>query len=205
MGFREECFEESEDDMIRGLLRTDSPFLQGITLERLESEHSIALQVPERPWADGVFRTPSGKVDLSGEALAYEPPVESRLGAGYSPLYPLELVSSKNHDSMNSTFGGRDDVDRQTAILQIHASDAAPRGLEGGETVEVFNERGCIRLTCEVTSGVRPGTVRAPSVRWNKRSPGGQGVNVLTASRLTDIGGGPVFYSCLVDVRRCAC
>jgi anaerobic selenocysteine-containing dehydrogenase len=173
-------------------------------MERLEQEHSVRLAVPDLPWAEGGFRTPSGKVDLSGRALAYEPPAESRLGPEAGGAFPLELVSSKNHDSMNSTFGGRDDVDRQTAVLQIHPDDAAPRGLRGGEAVLVFNARGSVELTCEVTPAVRPGVVRAPSVRWNKRSPGGRGVNLLTSSRLTDIGGGPTFYNCLVEVRPCA-
>jgi hypothetical protein len=39
--------------------------------------------------------------------------------------------------------------------------------------------------------------VRAPAVRW------GENVNLLTSQRLTDIGGGPTFYSCLVEVRPC--
>ncbi len=38
------------------------------------------------------------------------PPMESRLGdAEMRAHYPLELVSSKNDDSMNSTFGHRDE------------------------------------------------------------------------------------------------
>jgi hypothetical protein len=28
-------------------------------------------------------------------------------------------------------------------------------------------------------------------------------VNALTSDRLTDIGGGPTFYSCLVEVEKC--
>lgn len=202
MGFDDPCFRDSEDDMIRALLDTRSPFLAGITLERLEREHSIRLNVPELPFGGG-FRTPSGKAELNAAVLRYEPPAESRLGARATPGFPLELVSSKNHDSMNSTFGVRDDVDEQTAVLQIHPRDAAPRGLTEGSDVEVYNERGAVRLRCEVTESVRPGVVRAPSVRWNKRSHGGHGINVLTSSRLTDIGGSPTFYSCLVEVRPC--
>jgi nitrate reductase alpha subunit len=40
-----------------------------------------------------------------------------------------------------------------------------------------------------VSDSVRPGVVRARSVRWNKFSPRGLGVNSLTSDRLTDIGG----------------
>ena len=49
--------------------------------------------------------------------------------------YPLELVSSKNDDSMNSTFGHRDWVDEQTAILDMHPDDAAARNIADGDPV----------------------------------------------------------------------
>ena len=58
-------------------------------------------------------------------------------------------------------------------------------------------------LTAEVDGMVAAGVVRAPSVRWNKFSQDGRNANALTSDRLTDIGGGPTFYSCLVEVERC--
>ncbi len=45
MGFDDPCFRDSEDDMIRTLLDSGHPFLQGITLERLDREHSVRLNV----------------------------------------------------------------------------------------------------------------------------------------------------------------
>jgi anaerobic selenocysteine-containing dehydrogenase len=50
---------------------------------------------------------------------------------------------------------------------------------------------------------VRRGVVLAPSVRWNKLAAGHRNINALTSDRLTDMGGGPTFYSCLVDVEKC--
>ncbi len=35
---------------------------------------------------------------------------------------------------------------------------------------------------------------------WNKLSVDHTGVNLLTSDLLTDIGGGPTFYNCLVEV-----
>lgn len=199
MGFDDPCFQESEDQMIRRALASASPFLSGVTLERLELEHSVRLQLekPFLPFAQGT-------VHLDAAGLEYEPPIESRLGdKELNLLHPLELISSKNDDSMNSTFGYRDEVDAQTACLWIHPCDAAPRRIVTGDLVRVFNNRGACHLTALVCDGVRPGVVRAPSIRWNRRSPGSVGVNVLTSSRLTDIGGGPTFYSCLVQVEKC--
>lgn len=209
MGFSEACFRDSEDDMIRTLLASDHPFLRGITLERLDREHSVRLNIappgePFLPFAQGGFGTPSGKCEFGAEHWDYRPPVESRLGSKeLREKYPLELVSSKNDDSMNSTFGYRGAVDRQTAVLMMHETDATPRGISSGDRVRVFNDRGSCLLVADVNGGVRQGVVRAPSVRWNKRSADRQNVNVLTSDRLTDMGGGPTFYNCLVQVEKC--
>ncbi len=209
MGFDDACFEESEDDMIRTLLASGHPFLEGITLERLDREHSIRLNVsppgdPFLPFAHGNFGTPSGKCEFGAEDLDYHPPVESRLGdAELRRRFPLEMVSSKNDDSMNSTFGYRSEVDRQTAVLHMHSDDAGARGIASGDRVRVFNDRGSLLLVAEVDGVVPPGVVRPPSVRWNKLSPDRRNANALTSDRLTDIGGGPTFYNCLVEVERC--
>jgi anaerobic selenocysteine-containing dehydrogenase len=204
MGFEDACFHESEDDMIRGMLASGHPFLEGITLERLDREGSVRLNMPDPflPFAEGNFGTPSGKCELGG--LDYMPPSESRLGdAGLRKRFPLEMISSKNDDSMNSTFGNRPGVDRQTAFLQIAASDAERRGIRDGDRVRAFNDRGSVLATAEVDGIVSDGVVRIPAVRWNKFAENGAGVNALTSDGVTDLGGGPVFYSCLVEVERC--
>lgn len=195
MGFDDPCFQDSEDDMIRQALATDSPYLEGITLERLARERFVRLNVPELPMADA-------RPNLDGTPLEYKPPVESRLGAGFDGRFPLELVSSKAHDGLNSSFGMLGRVQAETAVLEMHPDDAARRGIRDGMAVEVFNERGSVRYTARVGETVRPGVVRAPSGRWPSVA-GGANVNLLIADRLTDIGGGPTFYSCLVEVRPC--
>ncbi len=209
MGFDDACFANSEDEMLRALLNSGHPFLEGITLERLESEHSVRLKVSEPgtpflPFANGGFETKSGRCELGAECFDYQPPVESRRGdAALRSRFPLEFVSSKNDDSMNSTFGYRAAVDEQTSKLVMHRSDAAQRGIVDGDRVRVFNERGSLALTASVDGGVREGVVRAPSVRWARSSPDKRSANALTSDRLTDMGGGPAFYSCLVQVERC--
>jgi anaerobic selenocysteine-containing dehydrogenase len=116
--------------------------------------------------------------------------------------YPLELISPKNDDSMNSTFGNRPDTDRQTATLALHTADAAERGIVNGDAVRVFNDRGACLLIAKVNGDVSRGVVAAPSVRQIKRAAGGRNVNALVSERLTDMGGGPTFYSCLVQVEK---
>jgi anaerobic selenocysteine-containing dehydrogenase len=68
MGFEDACFSDSEDDMLRALLNTTSPLLAGISLERLDKEHSIRLNIapdgePFLPFATG-FPTRSGRFEF---------------------------------------------------------------------------------------------------------------------------------------------
>jgi anaerobic selenocysteine-containing dehydrogenase len=212
MGFDDPCFRDGEDDMIRTLLDSPHPFVRGITLEELERERFVRLRIPQPflPFASGGFGMPGGKCHLHAGTLDYTPPRESRHGdPELRRKYPFELISPKNDDSMNSTFGHRDAVDLQTAALHLAAADAARLGIHTSDPVRVFNDRGsCVLLAC-LDDTVRPGVVCAPSVRWGKRSPGKRNVNALTSERLTAAGGGPTFYSCLVQVeplagRHCA-
>ncbi len=206
MGFSDPCFDETEDEMLAATLNSGSPFLAGITLERLDRERFVRLNIspagePFLPFAQGGFRTASGKFEFGAETLAYTPPVESR--SGDSELFrkfPLELITAKNDDSMNSTFGYRTDVDQQTSLLSIHPTDATRRKIADGSWVRVWNDRGECRLRAKVNGDVQPGVVRARSLGWAKNSPVGTGLNHLTSDRLTDIGGGPTFFSCLVEV-----
>jgi anaerobic selenocysteine-containing dehydrogenase len=159
---------------------------------------------PYLPFAHGAFGTPSGKCEFGAEALRYQPPIESRLGAPeLRSRFPLELISAKSHDSMNSTFGNQHSAEGQTSTLFLHDQDARSRGIQNGDRVRVFNQRGSCTLVAGVNGVVRQGVVLAPSVRWNKLSPDHRNINALTSDRLTDIGGGPTFYSCLVDIEKC--
>jgi anaerobic selenocysteine-containing dehydrogenase len=206
MGFTDSAFDDSEDDMIRQALSSGHPFLQGITLERLEAEHSVRLNIPSPfvPFASGKFGTKDGRVDLGANNLSYIPPFESRFGdPDLAAQYPLEMVSAKNDDSMNSTFGNRPEVDAQTAVAYLHTDDAQVRQIHTGDRVRIYNARGSYIAKADVNGAVRSGVVRVPAVGWTKLSTGGMGINSLTSSRLTDMGGGPTFYSCLVEIEKC--
>jgi anaerobic selenocysteine-containing dehydrogenase len=208
MGFDDLCFGDSEDEMIGQLLDSPHPFVRGITLEELDRSHSVRLRVapngdPFQPFAEGGFGTADGKCHFDAHTLDYEPPVESRHGDGaLREKYPLELISPKNDDSMNSTFGHRAAADLQTATLHLAVADADARSISSGDAVRVFNDRGSCVLAASVDDTVPAGVASAPSVRWGRKAPDRRNVNVLTSQRLTDMGGGPTFYSCLVEVER---
>lgn len=220
MGFTEPCFQDSEDDMIDQALDTESPWLRGVTRERLESEHFIRLKFQQeerggqfQPFISPEwFPTPSGKAEFYSETLAaqgldplpgYVAPEESR-GTVLARQYPLQMLARKADNYMNSTFanlpGHRALETGHSGTLEMHATDAEARGICDGDAVEVFNARGKILLQAQVNASVAAGVV-ASRLGWNKLSQDGQGVNALTSETLTDLGGGPTFYSTLVEVR----
>jgi anaerobic selenocysteine-containing dehydrogenase len=135
--------------------------------------------------------------------------VESR--ATEDDVYPLEFLPRKADNYMNSTFAnhaGHQKMESATAgVLEMHAEDAAARGVAPGDEVEVFNARGRIALRVKLSGKVGKGVVAA-RMDWNKLggdlSGRGANVNALTSERLTDIGGGATFYSTLVEVRKTA-
>lgn len=225
MGFDEPCFRDSVDDLIAQALRAESPDRQdrrfaGLTQDALRSAGgSVRLQFEDegkgedfRPFAQGPFATASGKVELRSERIAelggdalpaFHPAPESRHTA--TGEYPLEFLPRKADNYMNSTFanlqGHQKLESTHDGVLQINAEDAAARNIADGEAVEIFNQRGSLQLRAAISTAVQPGVV-AGQLGWNKLSAGGRNVNALTAQRLNDLAGGPVFYSVLVEVRR---
>lgn len=204
-GLTDPCLQDSDDDLIRAALGSGHPYFEGITLERLDREKSIRLNIPSPflPFANGPL-APLSRFDLGAAELEYRPPVESRLGdAALTRKYPLEMVSSKNDDAMNSTFAYRAENIAASSTLFLHSSDAAARGIGQGDRVRAWNDRGSLLLTADVNGAVRPGVVRIPGVSSGRHMAAGVGVNHLTSQRLTDRGGGATFYSCLVEVEKC--
>ncbi|MGA9507018.1 MAG: molybdopterin-dependent oxidoreductase [Candidatus Sulfotelmatobacter sp.] len=226
MGFTEQCFSESTDEMIDGALSSSNPWLQGITRERLQREGHVRLNFaanesapnplqtraassPFLPFAQGNFRTPSGKAELYSEAMKalgldpvaeFTPPAESRNGTD-KRKYPLELLARKADNFLNSTFSNLSSVQQMedSDLLEINSADARARGIVDGSTVKVYNHRGEIFLKARVDGAVQPGVVSA-RLNWAKLSPGLRNINVLTSEKLSDLGNSATFYSVLVEV-----
>jgi anaerobic selenocysteine-containing dehydrogenase len=230
MGFEDGCFGESIDEMIDGALASKNPWLNGISRERLQRERQVRLnlsgqwpvvsgqseatpsddsQEPFLPFAHGNFRTPSGKAELYSEAMKalgldpvaeFTPPAESRYGT-QGKTFPLELLSRKADNFLNSTFSNVASVQEleETNLLEMHPSDARARGIADGETVRVYNRRGEIFLKARVDGAVQAGVVSA-KLNWAKLGPGFRNINVLTSEKLSDLGNSATFYSVLVEV-----
>jgi anaerobic selenocysteine-containing dehydrogenase len=80
-------------------------------------------------------------------------------------------------------------------LVEIHPSDAEPRGIENGQGVMVRSPRGAVRFVAKVTDRIKPGVVHCAH-GWNSAN-----VNELTDDRHLDpISGFPPFKSLLCEV-----
>jgi anaerobic selenocysteine-containing dehydrogenase len=214
LGFADACFGDSDLELVEQALGSESPAMDGVTLERLLENGWVRLNLPE-PYAplaapDRVA-TPSGKIQILAPELTrlgldplptYVPPaeLEEREGAGCGDR--LTLLSPPEHRLMNSTFANVASIRKATggATLLIHPADAERRGIHEGVRVRIGNARGHFFATAAVTTDVRPGVVASYGVRWGRFSDSGRTVNDTTSQAVTDLGAGPVFYDNAVEV-----
>ena len=61
----------------------------------------------------------------------------------------------------------------------MHPDDAAPRGIDDGDDVRVFNALGTLECGVKVTPLVRPGTVAFPKGVWRRHTGNGLTSNAL--------------------------
>ncbi|MGI1658287.1 MAG: molybdopterin-containing oxidoreductase family protein [Desulfitobacterium sp.] len=211
MGFTESCFKDTAEDVAAQAL--DLPYWheQGITLDRVRKERFIELKVPALPYAQGNFPTPSGKAEIYSEKavdMGFGPlPIHTPLVEGpetASKKYPLTLLAGPNRQFLNSSFANLPSLRAKAGRpeLEIHSDDAAKRGIQTGDLIEVFNDRGSCRLHALVKDSVLPGVVATTGLFWTKDYVDGRGINSLTPSRLSDMGNGATFFSNLVEIRR---
>jgi len=203
MGFTESCFLDSDETLCRAV------YGDKVDFQELLDKGFATLKLPDAPFAEGAFPTPSGRCEFFSKRLAalgldglpnhvpnYETP-------GSSKAFPLAMISPPARNFLNSSFvnvKSLRDIEGEP-LLEIHTEDAAARGITSGTIVKVFNQRGEYRVKAKVSPRARPGVVNGLGVWWRKLGLGGTNVNQLTSQHLTDLGHGPVFYDCLVEVQ----
>jgi anaerobic selenocysteine-containing dehydrogenase len=207
MGFSNPCF--LDDDL--ALAR--AAFTPSIRFEELLEKGFAMIDLPDAPFANGGFPTPSGKCEffsarlhaLGQEGVPNHVPNYELPEIGGT--YPLAMISPPARNFLNSSFvnvKSLRDIEGEP-LLELHADDAGRRGIASGDIVRVFNARGSYRCAARVSERARPGVVNGLGVWWRKLGLDGNNVNELTNQRLTDMGNGPTFYDCAVQVEKATC
>jgi anaerobic selenocysteine-containing dehydrogenase len=201
-GYREPCFADDDEALLRIAFKPGT-----IDLAELRERGWVKLPLADAPFADGGFPTANGKVQVDAPGLGvpdHVPAYESRQSTpALAARYPLAMISPPARNFLNSSFVNMQslrDIEGEP-LLEMHADDAAARGITDGARVRVFNDRGSYLCTGRVSPRARSGVVNGLGIWWRKLGLEGTNVNQLTHQRLTDIGRAPAFYDCLVDVR----
>lgn len=209
MGFDDPCFGDSDDAL------ASVAFVQ-FDWESLKQKGWQKLEVPDAPFACGNFPTPSGKCEFYSESMkkdgldplpTYIPNYESAASTPeLAAKYPLAMISPPARNFLNSTFVNVQSL-RATEgepHLDISPDDAATRGINHGDMVRIFNDRGSFVCKARVTPKARKGLVVGLSIWWKKLAGDGKNANEVTSQRLTDMGRAPTFYDTLVQVEKAA-
>ncbi|HXE20712.1 MAG TPA: molybdopterin oxidoreductase family protein [Rhodoferax sp.] len=206
MGFTDPCFADSDEALCRMAFRREG--VDTVDFERLLAHGFATVPVTDAPFADGNFPTPSGKCEFFSARLAAQgldglpDHVPNHEAVGTSTAYPLAMISPPARNFLNSSFVNVQSLREIEGepLLEINEVDAAARGITAGAVVRVFNARGEYRCKAQVSRRARAGVVNGLGVWWRKLGLDGRNVNQLTSQHLTDLGRGPVFYDCLVQV-----
>ncbi|MDG1470210.1 MAG: molybdopterin-dependent oxidoreductase [Ascidiaceihabitans sp.] len=165
--------------------------------------------------------TPSGKIELFSDTIAKFDLPDCKGHATWFPprdltakTHPLFLISGQPKTRLHSQLDNGDysrshKIQGREPIL-VHPDDAAARGIENGQIVEVFNDRGRCLAGAKVTDEVRKGCVflwtgawydpdfDAPQARDRHGNP-----NVLTHdARTSSLTQSPASHSAMVDVAK---
>jgi anaerobic selenocysteine-containing dehydrogenase len=216
MGYDDDCFKDSDDQLAAQAFNAKDVRAIGFDWDALKQKGWQKLNLPDAPFAQGGFPTPSGKCEFYSAQMkadgldplpAYIAPYESvASNPQLAARYPLAMISPPARNFLNSTFVNVKSLRSAEGEpqLDIHPDDSAARGIVHGDMVRIFNDRGSFVCKARVTDKARAGLVVGLSVWWKKLAKDGKNANEVTSQQLTDMGRAPTFYDTLVQVERVA-
>ena len=170
------------------------------------------------------LNTPSGKIEIYSEQLAeiaasweldddeviHPLPVYADSFEGHrDPLtakYPLQLTGFHYKSRTHSTYGNVANLKAAAPQeLWINPIDAKERGIENGDMVAIYNDRGEIHIPVKVTPRIIPRVVALGEGAWY--APDGQkvdragSINVLTTQRPSPLAKGNPQHTNLVQIK----
>ncbi|HEY7319840.1 MAG TPA: molybdopterin-dependent oxidoreductase [Candidatus Binatia bacterium] len=206
-------FAAAPEHFLKEMIETDHPLLQGITLDRLESEDAVLLKRPLEPYVsftDFKFKTPSGRIELYKEELIehgaelpyYHEPVEASPSHPLYAHFPLTLLFSHSRHRIHSTFANLQKFKQiePEPVVALHPADAAQRGINHDQRVRVYNERGTVCLKARLDPDLKPGVVVISEGSWVRDFPEGDPYS-LTHEMVSPTSENYAFFDTLVEIK----
>ena len=219
MGYVEssgDAFTQTDEEMVRESISPENPLMEGVTFDKLKENGwaRASTDSDKRNFLQNGWPTPSKKIEIFCQALTDEYPDQDPMPI-YVPevegqedpkraQYPLQVLSPASHTFIGSSF---QKVPRLHAMmsrptLEMSQVDASARGIEDGDLVRVYNDRGQTFCHAVIIDGLLPGVVGTQKQINGSNTAGGSNVNALNSEMLTDFGRSPTFYSCLAEVEK---
>ena len=219
MGYVEEsdnAFTQTDEEMIRDILFDEevNPLMEGITYEQLEKNGwaRASDKSKRRDFLNIGWPTASKKIEIFSQTLAdegqdplptYNPEIEGQEDPKRKD-YPIQVLSSAAHYFIGDSFQS---VPRLQAMMsrptvEMSVNDAKERGIEDGDLVRLYNDRGETYCYAVIINGLLDGVCATQKQFKGSNTPGGVNVNVLNSEMLTDFGLSPTFYSCLAEIEK---
>lgn len=164
-----DLFPADGEEYARALLTTDDPQMAGFTLEKLQEAAARCASSARRISSPRRWASPTARLSGSPRALltkrcwssaslpAWEAPCEAYPENPLREKYPLQFNQARSRFRVHSAYSGAKWIQEVAEpCIELNPADAAARGLEDGDAVEVFNDRGSFRTVLRVNEAVRP-------------------------------------------------
>lgn len=199
----------------------------GIYKRKDPAGHFVAYKKFRQDPLANPLKTPSGKIEIYSSALAQiAGEWELQKDETISPLpvyastfegwddpkrsqFPLQMFGFHYKARTHSTYGNIDVL--QAACRQevwINPLDAKTRGIQNGDKVKVFNDRGEVRVAAKVTPRIIPGVVAMGQGAWHQANMSGDRVdhgacmNTLTTQRPSPLAKGNPQHTNLIQIEK---
>jgi anaerobic selenocysteine-containing dehydrogenase len=202
MGMTEPALQESDRTVIDRLLAGTGT---GLSFDELARRGTVWIgDDPRIQFADRVFPTPSGRVELASDRAQADG--HPRLAQPWRDARPsggrLRLLTPASPWALNDSFANEPRLDgrRGAAHVALHPDDAAARGVRDGDRVRLRSEAGELELTATLSGDVPRGVALSPKGRWPSREPQRANVNVLNPGVAGDMGASTTVHGLQVTV-----
>ena len=197
MGLDDSFFAMTERELIEHMVRNSSKLSQDEQDAILHGD-LVEVALPDNYKMD--FKTPSGKIEIlnpreSIPLITYTEP--------YGDDEPFWLIIGNDIRILDSSFCELEFDDSELMKLRMHPDDAALYNINNSDAVEIYNNRGAVRIKVYLDDTVQRGTLVTLGVWWQSQSSDAKvGINAVTASRPTDEAWGSTFYDVQVNIRK---